>query len=228
MLDVNESAIDSPAYDSPAMAFEEVWKLLPRLENEVVTTAAHRKRYKYRIVKVSNKGVLRRSLDAATAEPGVNTSERLVGKAHFRRCWERLTSVGVCGMRTPHAGFVAACFIKLPELGVWYANTGKEWDYRNLLVLGNPATPKGSGDNVSRKSTDWVSKHIVREPLICGGQPTIRGTRIMVGVILGMYDGGYTTGKILSGFPWITRDDVEAALEFSRVVSDDERLIASS
>ncbi len=161
-------------------------------------------------------------------EPGAVQREQLVSKTHFRRVWDRLASVGVCGMRMPHAGFVAACSIKLPDLGVWYANTGKEWDSRNLLVLGNPAILKGSVRNGDRKSADWVSKHIVREPLICGGQPTIRGTRIMVGVILGMYDGGYTTDKILEGFHWITREDVEAVLEFSRVESEDGRAVVNS
>ncbi len=55
MLDVNGPAIESPAEDSPEMDFEQVWKLLPRLENEVVTTAARRKRYQYRIVRVCEK-----------------------------------------------------------------------------------------------------------------------------------------------------------------------------
>ena len=228
MLDVNESAIDSPAYDSPAMAFEEVWKLLPRLENEAVTIAAHRKRYKYQIVKVSDKGVLRRSLDPAAEEPEAGATGRLVGKTHFRRVWERLASVGVCGMDGPHNRFVAACLIKLPELGLWYANSGKGWGHRTFVVLGNPASENGQSLPHHQKPSDWVSDRIVSDPRICSGTPTIRGTRIMVGGLLGMYWGGDTTDKILHGFHWISREDVEAALEFSRVYAQDERVIGGN
>lgn len=228
MLDVNESVIRSPAEDPSAMAFEEVWNLLPRLENEVVTTAAHRKRYNYQIGKVSDKGVLRRSLEPAAEEPQAGTRERLVGKTHFRRCWERLASVGVCGMDGPHNRFVAGCFIKLPELGVWYANSGRGWGHRTFLVLGNPASKNGRSLPRHQKPSDWVYDRIVSDPRICSGKPTIRGTRIMVGGIIGMYWGGYTTDKILQGFHWISREDVEAALEFSRVDTQDERLIAGN
>jgi uncharacterized protein (DUF433 family) len=36
------------------------------------------------------------------------------------------------------------------------------------------------------------------DPKICGGKPTIKGTRIMVRNTLGMMAGGYTVERILS------------------------------
>ena len=60
-------------------------------------------------------------------------------------------------------------------------------------------------------------------PEICAGKPVIRGTRIMVRNILGMVAGGYTVDRILAAYPDLTRDDVNAALEYAaRVVDEDQ------
>jgi uncharacterized protein (DUF433 family) len=60
---------------------------------------------------------------------------------------------------------------------------------------------------------------------ICGGKPVIRGTRIMVRNILGMVAGGYTVDRILTAYPDLTRDDVNAALEYAANVIDEEQVI---
>jgi hypothetical protein len=39
------------------------------------------------------------------------------------------------------------------------------------------------------------------DPAICGGKPTIRGTRIMLKNILDMIAGGYTIERILEAYP---------------------------
>jgi uncharacterized protein (DUF433 family) len=62
-------------------------------------------------------------------------------------------------------------------------------------------------------------------PEICGGKPVIRGTRIMVRNILGMVAGGYTVDRILTAYPDLTRDDVNAALEYAANVVDEEQVI---
>jgi uncharacterized protein (DUF433 family) len=62
-------------------------------------------------------------------------------------------------------------------------------------------------------------------PEICGGKPVIRGTRIMVRNILGMVAGGYTVDRILTAYPDLTRDDVNAALEYAAKVVDEEQVI---
>lgn len=61
---------------------------------------------------------------------------------------------------------------------------------------------------------------------ICGGKPVIRGTRIMVRNILGMVAGGYTVERILTAYPDLTREDVNAALEYAARVIDDEQVIS--
>ena len=54
----------------------------------------------------------------------------------------------------------------------------------------------------------------------------IRGTRIMVKNILGMVAGGYTVDRILDAYPELTRDMVQAALEYAVAVIDEEQVIA--
>jgi uncharacterized protein (DUF433 family) len=63
-------------------------------------------------------------------------------------------------------------------------------------------------------------------PAICNGKPVIRGTRIMVRNILGMLAGGYTVDRMLAAYPDLTRDDVNAALEYAAKVVDEEQVIS--
>ena len=63
-------------------------------------------------------------------------------------------------------------------------------------------------------------------PEICAGKPVIRGTRIMVRNILGMVAGGYTIDKILDAYPDLSREDINAALEYAAWVIDEDQVIA--
>jgi uncharacterized protein (DUF433 family) len=47
------------------------------------------------------------------------------------------------------------------------------------------------------------------------GRPTIRGMRISVYDILGWFASGMTTQEILSDFPELTADDIQAALSYA-------------
>ncbi|MGC8884835.1 MAG: DUF433 domain-containing protein [Bryobacteraceae bacterium] len=62
-------------------------------------------------------------------------------------------------------------------------------------------------------------------PAICSGKPVIRGTRILVRNILGMIAGGYTVERILESYPELSREDVNAALEYAAQVLDEEQVI---
>lgn len=63
-------------------------------------------------------------------------------------------------------------------------------------------------------------------PGICGGKPVIRGTRIMLRNILGMVAGGYSVDRIVSAYPELSREDVNAALEYAARVVDEEQIIS--
>ena len=45
-----------------------------------------------------------------------------------------------------------------------------------------------------------MNQWIVVDPKICGGKPTIKGTRIMVKNILDMMAGGYTVNRVLAAY----------------------------
>ena len=53
-------------------------------------------------------------------------------------------------------------------------------------------------------------------PRVCGGSPVIKGTRIPVEVILDQLAAGESWESILTGFPALTRADIQAALRFAK------------
>lgn len=53
------------------------------------------------------------------------------------------------------------------------------------------------------------------DPAVCQGQPTIRGTRITVGVILRMLAGGNTVEDVLEAYPELEDDDVRQAMQYA-------------
>jgi len=71
-----------------------------------------------------------------------------------------------------------------------------------------------------------VAERISVDPNVCSGKPVIRGTRIMVRNVLGMVADGCTIDRIVESYPELTRDDVQAALEYAAAVVDEEQVIA--
>ena len=67
---------------------------------------------------------------------------------------------------------------------------------------------------------------IIIDPKIRSGKPVIRGSRIMVKNILGMVAGGYAMDQMLNAYPELTREMVQAALEYAAAVIDEEQVIA--
>ncbi|HLH21251.1 MAG TPA: DUF433 domain-containing protein [Chloroflexota bacterium] len=70
-----------------------------------------------------------------------------------------------------------------------------------------------------------MPERISVDPQICSGKPCIKGTRIMVRNILGMFAGGYTLERILQEYPELTSDDVVAALRYASDVVDEMKVI---
>ena len=71
-----------------------------------------------------------------------------------------------------------------------------------------------------------MAEFIIVDPNICSGKPVIRGTRIMVKNILGMVAGGYAVEQTLTAYPELTREMVQAALEYATAIIDEEQVIA--
>jgi len=56
---------------------------------------------------------------------------------------------------------------------------------------------------------------IVCDPEILNGKPTVKGTRISVALILQCLASGMTKEDILQGYPTLTQEGFDAALDFA-------------
>lgn len=63
---------------------------------------------------------------------------------------------------------------------------------------------------------------ITVDPEICLGQPTIRGMRITVSVILKQIASGMTTKEILEAYPELEEADVAQALRYAAWLSSEK------
>ena len=62
---------------------------------------------------------------------------------------------------------------------------------------------------------------ITIDPKVCLGQPTVRGMRITISVILKMLAGGKSVEDVLKAYPELEVEDVHQAIEYAAwVVSD--------
>jgi uncharacterized protein (DUF433 family) len=58
-------------------------------------------------------------------------------------------------------------------------------------------------------------EHVIIDPAICNGQPTIAGTRIAVRTVLEFLSAGDSVEDVVAAFPALSREDVLACLEYS-------------
>jgi len=63
---------------------------------------------------------------------------------------------------------------------------------------------------------------ITVDPEICLGQPTIRGMRITVSVILKQIASGMTTKEIVHAYPELEEEDVAQALRYAAWLSSEK------
>ena len=63
---------------------------------------------------------------------------------------------------------------------------------------------------------------ITIDPDVCLGQPTIRGMRITVSVILKLVATGMTTQEILKPYPELEEEDIAQALKYAAWLSSEK------
>lgn len=66
---------------------------------------------------------------------------------------------------------------------------------------------------------------ITTDPLICHGQPTVRGLRYPVENLLELLASGMSIEEIIEDYPDLERDDLLAALEFGALASGQRRVV---
>lgn len=64
-------------------------------------------------------------------------------------------------------------------------------------------------------SRDELLNRVVVDPQVCGGKPTIRGTRVYIAIVLDGLAEGLTPEQILDHYPQLTLDDIHAALAYA-------------
>ncbi|MEW6356690.1 MAG: DUF433 domain-containing protein [Planctomycetota bacterium] len=70
---------------------------------------------------------------------------------------------------------------------------------------------------------------ITVNPNVCLGQPTIRGMRITVSVILKMLAAGQSIQDVLNAYPELEAEDVQQAIQYAAwVVSDQLHMVPTA
>ncbi|NVM53393.1 MAG: DUF433 domain-containing protein [Candidatus Helarchaeota archaeon] len=68
---------------------------------------------------------------------------------------------------------------------------------------------------------DWRHRLSV-DPKICHGKVCIKGTRVMISVILDCLAEGMTEGEILSEYPSLKKGDVQVAIHYAAKLAREE------
>ncbi|HEX29605.1 TPA: DUF433 domain-containing protein [Candidatus Poribacteria bacterium] len=62
------------------------------------------------------------------------------------------------------------------------------------------------------------------DPEICHGKPCIKGTRIMVSLILALVEEGLNFEEIMEEYPELTVEDIKAAVRYARLIVENEEV----
>ena len=71
---------------------------------------------------------------------------------------------------------------------------------------------------------DW-QESISIDPKVCHGKPCIKGTRIMVSVILDNLAEGLTPEEIVAEYPPLTLENVRSAISYAAALAREEELL---
>jgi uncharacterized protein (DUF433 family) len=65
---------------------------------------------------------------------------------------------------------------------------------------------------------------VTMDPAVMGGKPCIRGTRVTVGTITGLLASGAEIPEVLELYPYLTDEDVRAALTYAAWRSEEREI----
>ena len=73
---------------------------------------------------------------------------------------------------------------------------------------------------------NW-QEHITVDPAICHGNACIKGTRVMVSVVMDNLAAGFTVDEIIRSYPSLRRETVQSAIAYAAELTR-ERIVAMS
>jgi uncharacterized protein (DUF433 family) len=88
------------------------------------------------------------------------------------------------------------------------------WGWWDRIILGE-----------SMKKQAPLLDRISVDPEVCHGKPCIKGTRILVSVILDNLAAGLTPQEIVEEYPPLTLEDIQAALAYASELAREEELL---
>lgn len=72
-----------------------------------------------------------------------------------------------------------------------------------------------------------IFPRVTVDPKVCFGKPTIRGMRIRVSDVLSMLAGGMSAEQILADYPYLEREDIQAAIAYAAKATDQRLAFAA-
>jgi uncharacterized protein (DUF433 family) len=75
-------------------------------------------------------------------------------------------------------------------------------------------------------NTEVLLRRITVDPKLMVGKPTIRGMRITVDQILKALAGGISAEELISDYPELEKDDINAALLYASELVNEEQVYA--
>jgi len=72
--------------------------------------------------------------------------------------------------------------------------------------------------------TQELLRRVSIDPKICHGKACIKGTRVLVSLILDNLAEGLSIQQILHEYPTIAKEDIQASLEYAAILAKEEIL----
>ena len=67
---------------------------------------------------------------------------------------------------------------------------------------------------------------IVRDPLVCGGQPVVKGTRVTLRTVLATLAEGASGEEVVKAFPSLQPSDVRAVIAYAAASAEEDLPVA--
>lgn len=74
---------------------------------------------------------------------------------------------------------------------------------------------------------DW-KKYIHSDPEILMGKPVVKGTRLAIDFLVGLFAAGWTEQQVLENYPSLTSESLRAVFAYVAEVMRDETLFVST
>lgn len=73
---------------------------------------------------------------------------------------------------------------------------------------------------------DWKER-IVTDPEVAFGKPRIKGTRITVEFLMGLFAAGWSEQQVLENYPHLTREDLQAVFALAAELLSEEDFVVT-